>query len=136
MLLTQLFLLALSYKFLKMKHPPYADLWSFFKKKPSSSHSSNLRGFVPPFLLRACCLSQSCTEAWLKFSSFSLSLWSETLLLCHDGALSACDDGFAVVNCERQMVSPIGSADFLHLNIRLRIRTNGCLFSHSSTPAA
>lgn len=82
----QLFLVASSYKFLKMKPPPYADLWSFFKKK-SSSHSSKLCGFVPLFLLCASCLSQSCVEAWLRFSSFFPSLRSEILLLHCDWTL-------------------------------------------------
>lgn len=68
LLLMQLFLVASSYKF-KMKPPPYADFWSFVKKN-SSFYFAELCGFVPLFLLCAGCLSQSCMEAWLRFSSF------------------------------------------------------------------
>lgn len=76
LLLMQLFLVALGYELLKMKPPPYADFWSFFKK---SSYSSNLCGFVPPFLLCACCLAQSCAGVWFFFP-FPV-LWATALVV-------------------------------------------------------
>lgn len=76
---------------------------AFFKKK--SSYSSNLRGFVPLFLLCACCLAQSCADVWFRFFSFPLPC---TLSSCHDWALSVCNDSLTTVNCGRQTVCLIG----------------------------
>lgn len=81
------FLVASSYKF-KMKPPPYADFWSFFKQK-SSSHSSELCGFVPLFLLCAGCLSQSCVRLGLASLLFSFP-WGLRCCSCVVTGLCLC----------------------------------------------
>lgn len=91
-----------------------------FLRKKSSSHSSKLCGFVPLFLLCASCLSQSCVEAWLRFSPFFLpEVWDTALALWLDTV------------CGWEHMVP----DFLFFGVWLRIRTNSCLFSCCCTPA-
>lgn len=82
--LTQLFLVVWATSFWRWNLHLLQIFGAFFK---SSSHSSSLHGFVPPFLLCACCLSQNCMEAWLRSSSFPLHC---SLRYCSCGVAGHC----------------------------------------------